>query len=105
MSEIKMEKLAKLFLPEDSCFRYAAAQYQSILDNANGDLNVIIEKYIYYKNMFMKEQWELHGGSNNKLDFLRELCDFLEGRIVWMTLENSGYKINVADGLACWKKV
>lgn len=104
MHELKMEKLAERLLPEDLSFRYAAAQYQSILDNANGDLNVIIEKYVYYQNMFIKEQWELHGGSNNKLDFLRDLCEFLEGRIVWMILENAGYKRNTADEYMRWKK-
>lgn len=104
--EYTMDELARLLLPEDLCFYHAAAHYQTILDDSNGDFNFIIEKYVFYKNLFIEEEWKAHEDSDSysKLDFLRDLCEFLEGRIVWMTLENLGYKRSIDDDYLRWKK-
>ncbi len=100
-----MDELAQLFHPEDPYFIAAAYQYQTVLNESKGDFNFIVEKYVFYKNMYIEEEWNWHGEPNSKLDYLRDLCEFLEGRIVLMTLANIGYRRNFDDKHMRWKKV
>ena len=102
--EYTLAELDQFLSQEDICYRQAAALCQSIVDDAKGDLNFVLDKYVYYENLYIAEEDYCDDGSNKKLYFLRELCDFLRKQIVWRNLEYAGYERDISDDFLRWKK-
>lgn len=102
--EYNLAELDQFLNQEDICYRHAAAFCQSIIDDAKGDLDFILDKYVFYQNLYIVEEDYCDDGSNQKLIFLRELCVFLEKHIVWLNLEYAGYERDISDDYLRWKK-
>lgn len=102
--EYALAKLEQFLSQEDLCYLQAGAFCQSIVDDAKGDLDFILDKYVFYENLYIAKEDYCDDGSNQKLIFLRELCAFLEKHIVWLNLEHAGYERDISDDFLRWKK-
>lgn len=99
-----IDELDLIISHEDNLYFRASAHCQTIIDDSKGDLLFILDKYVFYKNIFIVEEEKLEDTNESKKLFLQELCSFLEKHIVLMCLIKAGYKRDIADDYLRWKK-